>query len=144
MDTSAGGATRYYTTLQAWRMSPLQQATAHRHQIYLQRVSHLPLAVTIAFLTTIYRSNSPKSWNSINPLHFIGQDGWAFRIPIQLQIAKGSSPFRGICTRTIRQVLPQRHFPWFEQEGVVFWFSPEIRSLHLLRSEGGKSMRLFE
>ena len=74
-----------------------KQLRRHLHQIYLQRVSHLPLVVTIAFLTTIYRSNSPKSWGA--PLihcTLLARTVGPFRIPIQLQIAKGSSPFRGI------------------------------------------------
>ena len=67
---------------------------------------------------------------SINPLHFIGQDGWEVPDP------NGSANSEGLIALSwdlapelYDRCYPKGIFPWFEQEGVVFWFSPEVRSV---------------
>lgn len=63
-------------------------------------------------------------------MHFIGQDGWEVPDP------NGSANSEGLIALSW-DLAPELYercyhkgiFPWFEQEGVVFWFSPEVRSV---------------
>ena len=67
---------------------------------------------------------------SLNPLHFIGQEGWVVPDP------NGATNSEGLIAlswdlepKLYDGCYPKGIFPWFEQEGVVFWFSPEERSI---------------
>lgn len=67
---------------------------------------------------------------SINPLHFIGQDGWEVPDPNSSANSEGLIALSwDLAPELYDKCYHKGIFPWFEQEGVVFWFSPEVRSV---------------
>ena len=67
---------------------------------------------------------------SINPLHFIGQDGWEVPDPNSSANSEGLIALSwDLAPELYDRCYHKGIFPWFEQEGVVFWFSPEVRSV---------------
>ena len=67
---------------------------------------------------------------SINPLHFIGQDGWTVPDPDTAANSEGLIALSwDLAPELYDKCYHKGIFPWFEQEGVVFWFSPEVRSV---------------
>ena len=82
---------------------------------------------------------------SINPLHFIGQDGWVVPDPHSAANSEGLIALSwDLAPELYDRCYHKGIFPWFEQEGVVFWFSPEIRSVTpTSQVKISKSMRPF-
>ena len=65
-----------------------------------------------------------------NPLYFIGQGDWEVPDPNDVSNDEGLIALSWeLSTEMYDRLYPSGIFPWFEQEGVVFWFSPEIRSI---------------
>ncbi len=67
---------------------------------------------------------------SLNPLHFIGQKGWVVPDPRSATNSEGLIALSwDLKPELYNRCYPKGIFPWFEQEGVVFWFSPSERSI---------------
>ena len=65
-----------------------------------------------------------------NPLCFIGEENW--RVPDPTDVANDEGLIAlswDLSPEMYRRLYPKGIFPWFEQEEVVFWFSPSIRSV---------------
>ena len=65
-----------------------------------------------------------------NPLCFIGEENW--RVPDPTDVANDEGLIAlswDLSPDMYRRLYPKGIFPWFEQEEVVFWFSPHIRSV---------------
>jgi leucyl/phenylalanyl-tRNA--protein transferase len=67
---------------------------------------------------------------TINPLHFIGQEDWEVPDPNSSANSEGLIALSWeLAPELYDRCYHKGIFPWFEQEGVVFWFSPEVRSI---------------
>ena len=67
---------------------------------------------------------------SLNSLHFIGQKGWEVPDPRSTTNSEGLIALSwDLSLNFTTDVTLKEFFPWFEQEGVVFWFSPSERSI---------------
>ena len=65
-----------------------------------------------------------------NPLYFIGQGDWEVPDPNDVSNDEGLIALSWeLSPQMYDRLYPSGIFPWFEQEGVVFWFSPEVRSI---------------
>ncbi len=65
-----------------------------------------------------------------NPLYFIGQGDWEVPDPNDVSNDEGLIALSWeLNPEMYDRLYPYGIFPWFEQEGVVFWFSPEVRSI---------------
>lgn len=65
-----------------------------------------------------------------NPLYFIGQGDWEIPDPNDVSNEEGLIALSWeLNPELYDRLYPFGIFPWFEQEGVVFWFSPEVRSI---------------
>ena len=65
-----------------------------------------------------------------NPLYFIGQGDWEVPDPNDVSNDEGLIALSWeLSPEMYDRLYPSGIFPWFEQEGVVFWFSPEVRSI---------------
>ena len=78
-----------------------------------------------------------------NPLSFIGQGNWEVPDPHQVATDEGLIALSWeLNPGMYDRLYPHGIFPWFEQDGVVFWFSPPVRSVTPVRSvKVAKSMR---
>jgi leucyl/phenylalanyl-tRNA---protein transferase len=80
-----------------------------------------------------------------NPLHFIGQGDWKVPNPEDVANDDGLIALSWELTPAMYQRLyPVGIFPWFDQDEVVFWFSPPVRSITYTREvKVAKSMRPY-
>ena len=69
--------------------------------------------------------------NSINsPLYFIGQGDWEVPNPNDAANEEGLIALSWeLYPEMYERLYPTGIFPWFDQDGVVFWFSPPVRSV---------------
>jgi len=69
--------------------------------------------------------------NSVNsPLYFIGQGDWEIPNPLDAANEEGLIALSWeLYPEMYERLYPFGIFPWFDQDGVVFWFSPPIRSI---------------
>ena len=69
--------------------------------------------------------------NSINsPLYFIGQGDWEVPNPNDAANDEGLIALSWeLYPEMYERLYPTGIFPWFDQDGVVFWFSPPVRSV---------------
>lgn len=66
----------------------------------------------------------------MNPLHFIGQEGWSVPDPNEAANSEGLIALSWeLSPELYDRCYHYGIFPWFEQDEVVFWFSPEVRSI---------------
>lgn len=66
----------------------------------------------------------------MNPLHFIGQEGWSVPDPNEVANSEGLIELSWeLSPELYDRCYHKGIFPWFEQDEVVFWFSPEVRSI---------------
>lgn len=80
-----------------------------------------------------------------NPLHFIGLAGWEIPDPHDVANEEGLIALSwDLEPELYSKLYHYGIFPWFEQEGVVFWFSPALRSVTPVDGvKVAKSMRPF-
>ena len=65
-----------------------------------------------------------------NPLYFIGQGQWEVPDPRDAANDEGLIALSWeLSPEMYGRLYPYGIFPWFEQEGVIFWFSPPVRSV---------------
>ncbi|MEY2964011.1 MAG: hypothetical protein RL754_1272 [Bacteroidota bacterium] len=65
-----------------------------------------------------------------NPLYFIGQGQWEVPDPEDAANDDGLIALSWeLGPEMYERLYPVGIFPWFEQEGVIFWFSPPVRSV---------------
>lgn len=69
--------------------------------------------------------------NSVNsPLYFIGQGDWEVPNPNDAANEEGLIALSWeLYPEMYERLYPTGIFPWFDQDGVVFWFSPPVRSV---------------
>lgn len=80
-----------------------------------------------------------------NPLYFIGQGDWNVPDPEDVANDDGLIALSWDLTPDMYERLyPVGIFPWFEQDEVVFWFSPPLRSVTFTdQVKVAKSMRPY-
>ena len=68
--------------------------------------------------------------NNINsPLYFIGQGDWEVPNPNDAANEEGLIALSWeLYPEMYERLYPKGIFPWFDQDGVIFWFSPPLRS----------------
>jgi leucyl/phenylalanyl-tRNA--protein transferase len=65
-----------------------------------------------------------------NPLYFIGQGQWEVPNPEDVANDEGLIALSWeLNPEMYARLYPYGIFPWFDQDGVVFWFSPPVRSM---------------
>lgn len=65
-----------------------------------------------------------------NPLHFLGQRDWVVPDPEDVSNDDGLIALSWeLNPEMYERLYPVGIFPWFEQDEVVFWFSPAVRSI---------------
>jgi len=65
-----------------------------------------------------------------NPLHFLGQKDWVVPDPEDVSNDDGLIALSWeLNPEMYERLYPVGIFPWFEQDEVVFWFSPPVRSI---------------
>ena len=66
----------------------------------------------------------------INPLSFIGHQKWSVPDPLEVSNEEGLIALSWVLSPELyTRCYPKGIFPWFEQDDVVFWFSPPVRSV---------------
>ena len=80
-----------------------------------------------------------------NPLYFIGEGDW--KVPDPEDVANDDGLIAlswDINPEMYKRLYPVGIFPWFDQDEVVFWFSPPVRSITLTSDvKISKSMRPY-
>lgn len=65
-----------------------------------------------------------------NPLYFIGQGNWEVPDPKNVANEEGLIALSwDLEPDMYKKLYPKGIFPWFDQEGIIFWFSPPVRSV---------------